>query len=347
MHESASRPRAAAPGCRTHRLLGALYPAEAVVLLFAAFALALYALIGTPLRYPGALYSQRVYHSFVFYAVGLLITVFVLRISDIRSAPRAEGSRVPLSYTWGRYRALYLNPGSLLHDLRLLHSIALMFVVYINLKHLIPFVAHAFYDEVLFAFEARLFGASPTTHLIGIFGAGAAPLLSALYKLFYNYTAFLIIILVLQRGANLSDRFATSFVLLWLLGILAVYAVPTLGPCFVRPDLVSSLPLTEVSEMQAKLWTHKLAMEASPHSPVPVYLISGFPSLHFAVPIIGSVLLGERYPRLAAASWAFVFLTLMTTIYFGWHYLLDDVGSVVLAFAALRLGRRITVSHER
>lgn len=325
----------AAPDCFTRRFFG-LYPAEAIVLSFAVLALALYAIVGTPLRYPADLYTQRVYHSFVFYTIGLLITVFVLRFSEIRRANLEPGERLALSKTWLRYKHNYLNLGQIVHDLRLLHAVALMFVVYINLKHLIPFLAYDYFDDSLLAWESRLFGATSTEHLISFFGVGAAPLLSKMYKLFYNYTAFLIIIMVLQRPSRFAQRFLAAFVLVWLIGILMVFALPTLGPCFSSPEVVSLLPFTEVSEMQSKLWAHKTAMDLDIHSRIPVYLISGFPSLHLAVPIVGSIFLGERYPRLAALSWMFVFITGITTIYFGWHFLLDDIGSLVLALTAVK-----------
>ena len=335
MRSCAGSAEAAAPSCNTRRFVG-LFPAELIVFTFTVLALALYAVVGTPLRYPAALYFQRVYHSFVFYTIGLLITVFALRISDIRRIKHAPEAKVPLLYTWTRYRRSYLNLGQIIHDLRLLHAVALMFVVYINLKHLIPFIAYRYFDHELLAIETKLFGASATEHLITLFGANSALLLSKMYKLFYNYTAFLIIVMVLQRPSESAQRFVATFTLVWLLGILMVYALPTLGPCFTVPDLIANLPLTEVSDMQEKLWAHKAAMGLNPHSTIPVYLISGFPSLHLAVPIVGSIFLGDNFPKLAAVSWMFAFITLITTLYFGWHYVLDDIGSVVLALTAIK-----------
>ncbi len=68
-------------------------------------------------------------------------------------------------------------------------------------------------------------------------------------------------------------------------------------------------------------------------------MISGFPSLHMAVTVLGSVYLGKLHWSLAAASWIFVLLITNSTIYLGWHYVLDDIGSLALVYVCIRLAR--------
>ena len=45
---------------------------------------------------------------------------------------------------------------------------------------------------------------------------------------------------------------------------------------------------------------------------------------------------------MTAALWVLTALTAIATIYWGWHYILDDVGGLVIAVAALALARVIT-----
>ena len=109
-----------------------------------------------------------------------------------------------------------------------------------------------------------------------------------------------------------------------------VIAVPTWGPCFYRPELFSGLPLTEVRKLMDDLWRDKLFVERQPFSEQGIFLISGFPSLHIAVVVFGSLSLGKVSFTLAARSWGFTAITAVATLYFGWHYVLDDIGGFLL-----------------
>jgi membrane-associated phospholipid phosphatase len=40
------------------------------------------------------------------------------------------------------------------------------------------------------------------------------------------------------------------------------------------------------------------------------------------------------------SMWVFFVLTVVSTVYFGWHYLVDDVAGVVIAVAAVWIGGR-------
>ena len=45
---------------------------------------------------------------------------------------------------------------------------------------------------------------------------------------------------------------------------------------------------------------------------------------------------------LKITAWALLVLTSLSTIYFGWHYLLDDVGGLVIGVMALAMARALT-----
>ena len=71
-------------------------------------------------------------------------------------------------------------------------------------------------------------------------------------------------------------------------------------------------------------------------------MISGFPSLHVAVAIMGSIYLRHIHPLLSWLSWIFTLLIFNSTIYLGWHYLLDDLGSVLLVALCIPLAKRVS-----
>jgi membrane-associated phospholipid phosphatase len=50
-----------------------------------------------------------------------------------------------------------------------------------------------------------------------------------------------------------------------------------------------------------------------------------------------------RMPRpLRIGLWLFLFLTVLATIYFGWHYVVDDIAGFAIGFASVYLGARLT-----
>ena len=313
-----------------------LYPAERILALSVPITLALYWYFGIPLRVPWFLYTRKVAFGLATYALGLVLACFLIRLQHITAARgrRIGANQVVLSPrrdTFVEFYRRFLSINSLQFHLRLVHAVSAMFVVYINLKHLIPYVNSRVYDNVLAGWEnALLGGTSPSTLLIDWLSPAATPLLSAGYTVFYPYCAFLTVCMILQPERALAQRFCFAFVLLWFSATLIEYAIPTWGPCFSSPHLFSALPESEVSTIQHELWRQKLFVDSNPVHQFGVFLISGLPSLHFAVALQGSLFLQRVHRVLGILSWIFVAVTSVTTIYFGWHFLADLAGAVLL-----------------
>lgn len=312
------------------RLVTFFYPSERIVAVVALVATAFYFIFSISGRDPIELYTHRVSTGLGWYAFGLLVCLFLLRLKAIH-AGRKSGIIVPRSETLEKFKTLYANRKRVMHDLRLFHALSAMFVVFINLKHLLPFLTDTLYDQTLVENERWLFGGMLfAERLWQVLGLGAAEFLSAMYEFWYTYIAALILLMIFQRNALLANRFSTAFCLMWFLGLLLVVIFPTWGPCFFVPDVFEALPKTYMTELQHKLWMNKLHLDKNPMSEKAVFMISGLPSLHFAATILGSLFLSKVSKFLSVLSWLFCFLTFLSTIYFGWHYLLDDVASVVL-----------------
>ncbi len=311
-----------------------IYLSEAIVILFLAISGAIYSLSNLTNITPLDLYGDRVRQALLLYGVGLFLSLFVLRLKDLK---RRSGIR--WSETWKRYVMQYLHRASLFQDLRLLHVICVMFVVFIHLKNAIRTINPILYDQLLLSQEKFLFSGDLSFRVLySIFGSMTASFFSSCYMAFYPYVALLIYLIILNRNEAQKNRFVTSFVLLWFVGILMVYLFPTLGPCFYQPFVYADLPHTEVTTIQQQLWNQKLSIDSGQGG---VYLISGFPSLHLAVVILGSVYLSKIHPFLGACSWIFSLLTVISTLYFGWHYVIDDLGSVILVLLVMKLTEKL------
>ena len=319
------------------RICKLFYPVELVCLVFLLITVSLYCILGLSIRDPASLYIGKLSFGVLTYLLGLLLAFFLLRLADIQRT-MSDGAIRDRTYSLTRFRRNYLSVSAIASDLRLIHAIALLFVIYINLKHLIPLVNNRVYDPLLYRLEVWLFaGNQPTEFLIELFGRDAAGVMSFGYTLFYPYLAFLTVFVVLQHKNLLTQRFAVAFVLTWFLAVFIEYAFPTWGPCFSTPELISLLPATEVSELQQELWTQKLHLDTNPKSPVGVFLISGVPSLHLATVVLGSIYLQQLNKLAAILSWVFVLITVITTIYFGWHFVADLLAAVFLVFCAQQI----------
>ncbi|MCC6954766.1 MAG: phosphatase PAP2 family protein [Deltaproteobacteria bacterium] len=319
--------------------VGVLLP-ELIVLFFALVALGLYHELQLPLRAPWGLYWSRIKGTAGCYAVSLVLVLLAARISHLRQG-RKQKVFVPHQYTWNAFRGQFLSRREMLNDFRLLNITCIMFVVFVNLKHLIPYLNPLRFDSALYRLDQVIFhGMSGGEFLIERLGARWAPTLSSGYTLFYPYVAAVIYIFVMQRNRRLANEFLTGFFLIWFCGLLIAYAVPTTGPVFFMPDAFSHLPWTEVSDMQSKLWRHKLVLDDYPRHEAATYLISGLPSLHLAVPVFATIYLWRLQRVLALLSGLFCAMTAVTTLYFGWHWLADDIVAILLGVGIARATRR-------
>ena len=323
-------------------LLVKLYPVEKLVISFGVLAATLYWYFGLFPRSPVLLYKNRLTGALFGYLFCLLVCLLLQRLKDI-GRQRREGVLKISSWreSFASYCKSYLKFAWILSDLRLLNAILVMFVVFVQLKHLIPFIRSYNFDTELASGELTLFdGELVASYLLNFFGTAWRHVFSEAYLAFYPYLTLLIYTFVSLRDERLRQRFFLSFAVLWFFSLLVVYLVPTMGPCFYLAENFKWFQDTEVFQMQEKLLRNKIFVEQHPFSRRGAYLISGLPSLHLAVPVLGSLFLHRVNLVLACFSWCFVVLTIVTTIYFGWHYFLDDVAAIFLALLVFYLFRR-------
>lgn len=226
-------------------------------------------------------------------------------------------------------------------------SFYLTYVAYRNLKSFLPFLRDGTADVALLQLDrAMAFGREPATLLHGLLGTGpAAHILSASYVFFLVFVPIsLAAALVWTRDLARGFWYVTALCLNWVLGALSYYVLPSLGPVFARPALFDGLPATGVSSLQDMLWRERLEVLAGPWNTTDVHGIAGFASLHVAIVFTAALLahlLGlQRFLRYAL--WIFLGMTLVSTVYFGWHYVIDDLAGLAIGGVAVWLGALAT-----
>jgi len=225
------------------------------------------------------------------------------------------------------------------------------YLAYRNLKSFLPLITPQDLDGDLLRLEhGALGGSHPFELLHSALGTGvAAHVLSWVYLFFL---AFVPISLGASLIASINPLPGLWWVLTlgvnWTLGTVSYYLVPSMGPWFVERGLFSDLPVTGVTRLQETLWTERLQVLADPSATNTVQSIAGFASLHasitFSAALIAHLLGLHRLLRIAL--WAMFGLTLLATVYFGWHYVLDDVAGLAIGAFAVWISALLTGNRD-
>ena len=260
-----------------------------------------------------------------------------------RSAWRARGvprafvgeARKIIKEHWTRDRIALVVIG--------LASFYVTYVGYRNLKSFVPFIRDDTYDTMLKDWDLALFfGTYPAVFLHDVLGVGiAAHILSIVYLLFLPLTPLsLIAWLVWSRNISFGYWYVTAHCLCWALGTASYYAIPSLGPAFYYVWLFDKLDPTGVTSLQDSLDYDRKDVVFNPLLADSVQSVAGFASLHVAIVLCAALVAHYtvRHAWIRWSLWTFFAGTVVSTIYFGWHYIADDIAGAAIAVVAVWLG---------
>jgi hypothetical protein len=294
---------------------------------------------GVPLRDPDHVAGKRLLALF-----GLVGLLFVLDVA-VRAA-RRSGRRLPSRAAMARVRRERWTRSRGIAVGAALVSFYASYLAYRNLKSVVPLIRHELFDRQLVDLDRGLFGGNdPAAILHALLGTGlATQVLSGAYMLFFAFIpGTLAFALVFTPNLQAGLFYATAQSLNWLLGAASYFLLPSLGPVYAEPGLFTQLPTSGVTQLQTMLLDQRIAFLHDPTA-VSAQSIGAFASLHVSIFFTGALaahLLGfGRTVRVGA--WLLLGLTTTATIYLGWHYVLDDVGGLVLGAMALILARALT-----
>jgi membrane-associated phospholipid phosphatase len=223
-------------------------------------------------------------------------------------------------------------------------SFYVTYVSYRNLKNFLPLVyGTKTYDHALHQIDKFLFfGHEPAIVLHSLLGeTTAAHVLATVYLLFLPVSPLsLIVYLVWSRNISWGYWYATAQCLAWMLGTISYYALPTLGPNFAFPFRYTDLDPTGVTTLLHSLWISRQNVIAAPLTSDSIQSVAGFASLHVGI-ILTLALITHytvRHAWLRWSMWVYFGLTVLSTIYFGWHYLSDDIAGAAIACVSVWLG---------
>lgn len=228
------------------------------------------------------------------------------------------------------------------------------YVCYRNLKSNLPFVRPdptrepgevkpLSYDRELHIMDRVLFfGNDPSDVLHAIFGTTiSAHVLSQVYLTYLPMVVTLVAVwLVWSRNLSFGYWFVTSQVVAWSLGTLSYYLLPTLGPGIEYPSEYVGLAHTPTTDLMAGIKSSREVFLYDSDVEGLMNSIAGFASLHVAITLLWALMV-QYTVRSTILHWVFWVnfgLTVIATLYFGWHYVADDIAGVTIAVIAFYLG---------
>jgi hypothetical protein len=228
----------------------------------------------------------------------------------------------------------------------------LTYAAFRNLKSFVPFVNRDRWDESLERFDRIVWlGHDPAAVLHHVFGTGwAAQFFSFVYVAWIVLVPVtLVVALVWSRDRVGGEWYVTAVAVDWVLGVATYFLVPTLGPVYAEPQDFTHLPHTYVSTLQESMIADRLQVLADPFGTHAVQTIAAFASLHVGIMVtvclMVELLAMRRWIRVS--MWVFLGLTVIATVYLGWHYFADTLGGAALGAAGVWIAAVGTGNHDR
>ena len=228
----------------------------------------------------------------------------------------------------------------------------LTYAAFRNLKSFVPFVNRNLWDSTLAHLDRILFlGHDPATVLHSLFGVGfAAEIFSFVYVAWIVFVPFsLVVALVWSRDRTGGSWYVTAVAVDWVLGVATYFLVPTLGPVYAQSQDFVALPHTYVTTLQDAMIQDRYTVLYDPFATHAVQTIAAFASLHVGIMVtvclMAELLHMKRWVRVA--MWVFLAVTVVATVYLGWHYFVDAVGGAVLGAAGVWIAALGTGNHDR
>jgi hypothetical protein len=287
--------------------------------------------VDIPLRDPaGSIFRNRIALSL------LLFAVFAAVDAGVRIGRR--GWSLPqlgreLRRRWPKDRLILGLSGVLAYHI--------VYACYRNLKSWNAFRHQQ--DDHLLSFDKALFaGHSPAVLLHDLLGEGAAAhILTVIYQSFgYLVPVSFVAALVFANQIRQGYVFLSAALWAWIIGVGTYYLIPAIGPFWSASKEFAGLDPTKVTRTQAKYMAERADLLAHPAAGDSFASIGAFASLHVGFTCL--ILLMVRYygfPRASKVMAVYLALIMISTVYLGWHYVVDDVAGLVLAYVAVTLGR--------
>jgi hypothetical protein len=245
------------------------------------------------------------------------------------------------------YLAVIRTRAWIADTLRLIVFGGMVVVVYGWIKLVVPIYHPRLFDPELWELDRALFfGIAPSAFFLDVFGAHVfLRVIDWAYANIFFASASIAYAWVLSHPERrLRIAFANGNALLWICGGWLYLLLPSLGPALRFPDIwfARSEALRLTQGLQAILMRNyqnviRAAHGGSITEPIRiVFGIGAFPSLHVAFQMY-VFLWARRVWRAGQVLFGvFAFVIFLGSMITGWHYLIDSLAGLLMAYLAYR-----------
>jgi hypothetical protein len=232
--------------------------------------------------------------------------------------------------------------------LRMIVFGALVIVVYGWIKLVVPIYHPRLFDPELWELDrVLLFGAAPTTFLLDLFGARwfLSVIDWSYANIFFASAAIAYAWVLSHPERRIRIAFANGNALLWITGGWLYMLLPSLGPAFRFPEVwfahAETLRITQ--GLQAVLMRNYQNVlrawngEAITEPIRIVFGIGAFPSLHVAFQAYVFFWARRVWRGGQIVFGIFAFVIFLGSMITGWHYLIDSLAGLLMAYVAYRV----------
>jgi PAP2 superfamily protein len=266
--------------------------------------------------------------------IGMLVRAFI-------AAARKDRAYFAIIRDW-RYHV---------ETLRLVFATSLMINTYGWIKLTVPLVHPRLYDQQLWNLDRALFfGMSPNVFFLELFRAP-----SMLRAIDISYAAIFGVSIILALGYFFSHpsrrvrvAFANGNAAMWITGAWLYMLIPSVGPAYRFPDLwfpyAASLQKTQLLQavlMKNYLNVHRWSQGVAIQEPIRIaYGIAAFPSLHVGFQTYVFLWLRRLWTWGEVLFGFFVVAIFLGSVVTGWHYAIDGLAAILLAWTCYALTSR-------
>ncbi|HHQ49311.1 MAG TPA: phosphatase PAP2 family protein [Acidobacteria bacterium] len=232
---------------------------------------------------------------------------------------------------------------------------AILAETYVWGKVFVPVIHPGLFDVHLARLDRTLFlGVNPNVAFLTIFEGNPQWVSTALDVFYADFITMMLCVTAWFMADRSARRkgFLTAVALLWSMGLWLYIAVPSVGPAFTDPafghELRSLFPRAAATQdTLIRQYQHVLLLANGEDLPLrPGYGVAAMPSLHVAAEALFFF-----WCLRMRSSWRTVFLALTVltwigSIATGWHWAVDGLVGVILAFGAGWAGWRVTELFE-
>ncbi len=243
------------------------------------------------------------------------------------------------------YRKTIRTKEWLVDTARLIVASALVIFVYGWIKLTVPLYHPVLFDQQLWNLDQAIgFGVAPTVFFLDLFGAAAfLRTIDFLYaNIFFASTVVASAYFLSHPERRIRVGFANGYAALWIMGAWLYLAVPSLGPAYAFKDiwLVHGETLRITQHFQALLMrNYTNVLRAASGQPAPVSIVFGigaFPSLHVAFQTYVFLWMRRLWTSGEVLFGVFAVAIFLGSMITGWHYLIDGIAGLVMAYACFR-----------